>query len=241
MSRLDRLIAAEREAMVPSAAARVANLGALQRALADGRTPIVEAPPIAGPFVTARRGWMKPLLIGALVVGIAALAVLFAGPAHEDSPAAAPVADEVVEPPAIVANQVPDVDARAVAPPHRADAVTPAIVPAPPPATPDRPAPTRAKKSAAVQGERDDFAAELALLKRAKTSHTAGDRERALAVLREQARQFPRGAFVEERRALEAIVLCELGRRQRGDAAAAAFYRDFAASPQTERVRRACD
>jgi len=240
MSRLDRLIAAEREAMVPPAAARVANLGALQRAIADGRTPIVEAPPIAGPFVTAGRGWMKPMLIGALVVGIAALAVLFAGPAHEESPAAAPLADEVAEPPAIVASEVPEVDARAVAPPSRADAVTPAIVPAPPAAL-DRPAPTRAKKNPTVQGERDDFAAELALLKRAKTSHTAGDRERALAILREQARQFPRGAFVEERRALEAIVLCELGRQERGDAAAAAFYRDFAASPQTERVRRACD
>jgi hypothetical protein len=100
----------------------------------------------------------------------------------------------------------------------------------------------RSKPRAASPSEpRDDFAAELALLKRAKSAQVAGDRTDALALVREQARRFPRGAFVEERRALEAILLCELGKRERGRAAAAAFTSEFQASPLTERVRRACD
>jgi len=237
VSRLDQLIAAEREAMVPPARARAANLATLQRAIADGRAPIVDAPPFGAPLLAARRGWVKPTLLGVLVLGLGALAVILGGRGPDEGEPA-PATNVVADAPVVAPTQTTTAMDR---PPHVAVA-PPAIVPDTPAPAIEIPAPSKPKatRRGPTAPPRDDFAAELGLLKRAKTAHTAGDRERALAILREQARRFPRGAFVEERRALEAIALCELG-RDRGAAAAAAFHRDFAASPQTERVRRACD
>jgi hypothetical protein len=78
------------------------------------------------------------------------------------------------------------------------------------------------------------------LLREAKRSADAGRSRAALRVLAAQAKRFPTGFFVEERRALQVRVLCDLGRDAEVRTAKARFFRDFPASPQTERVRSAC-
>ncbi len=234
MSALDRLIEAERAAMVPSAEARVANLAALRRALADGRAPLVDAPPVGAPLAVAGRSWLRPLVLVAVLVIIGGVA-LWPG-ARAEGPAA--IAPTTIDAPAPAMPEPAAVPAIVPSPPIAPPIVTPPESPAAPtPAVVERPKP----RVASPTGSRDDFAAELALLKRAKSAQVGGDRDRALSIVREQARRFPKGAFVEERRALEAILLCELGKTSKGRAAATAFARDFPASPQTERVRHACE
>lgn len=245
MSRLDELIAAERDSMVPDASTRAANLAGLRRGLAEARPPLVEAPPPGAAIGAGGIGWLEVTIASVLIIGAL---VWWLSPREDEAPdrgTTAALAQPARTPGPPSAEAAPLSEPA----PTRARAASPVVVPPEPPEPiPDEAAPPVAEKSAAARPSHprakaptDDFAAELALLKRAKAAHVAGDRKRALALLRDQGRRFRPGAFAEERRALEAILLCELGRRERGREAAADFYRDFAASPQTERVRHACE
>lgn len=87
----------------------------------------------------------------------------------------------------------------------------------------------------------DELAAEAEALARAQAALAGGRPQEALAVLSEYARRFPRGVLREEHDALQAIALCASRGREEGEAAAAEFLRERAASALAERVRTACE
>ncbi len=84
------------------------------------------------------------------------------------------------------------------------------------------------------------LAAEVTLLKQANAELTAGHASRALALLDEHRRLYPRGALGEERDAARVLALCGAGRHSEGIAARGRFLQDHPASPQIARVQNAC-
>ena len=84
------------------------------------------------------------------------------------------------------------------------------------------------------------LAAEVALLKQANAQLAGGDPARALALLDEHRRLYPRGALVEERDAARVLALCGAGRHSEGIAARGRFLREHPSSPQLARVQNAC-
>lgn len=80
-------------------------------------------------------------------------------------------------------------------------------------------------KSAVNTG--DALARELALLKKARSSMSAGNQSRALTALQEHTQQFPSGRLREEREALRVTVLWNMGRRAEARRAAASFVKQF--------------
>jgi outer membrane protein assembly factor BamD (BamD/ComL family) len=84
------------------------------------------------------------------------------------------------------------------------------------------------------------IAEEAALLKQANAELAAGRPERALVLLDDHARRFPRGGLVEEREAARVLALCAAGRHAQGLAARDRFLRDHPSSLHTARVQSAC-
>lgn len=78
---------------------------------------------------------------------------------------------------------------------------------------------------------------ELALLGKARASVLAGYFDQALGHVAQHARQFPAGAFAEEREALRVRSLAGLGRRDEARAAAAAFQVRFPRSALLSEMR----
>jgi hypothetical protein len=143
--------------------------------------------------------------------------------------------------------------AAAPAPLPDATARTPtAVVAAPAPAQPNRepqqtqepaPAPARPAPAAVVSPVRsgaDSLAAESVLLTRAQRELSSGNAAGAERALAEHAQRFPQGMLAEERRAVQAIALCEGGRVVEGERQAQAFLADHPNSPLAARVRSAC-
>lgn len=85
-----------------------------------------------------------------------------------------------------------------------------------------------------------NVAGEIALLDEAQRALISGNPERALQLLDQHARAFPRGTLIEERTAARVIALCALGRATAARAESAAYLRRFPSSPLAERVRAAC-
>ena len=83
----------------------------------------------------------------------------------------------------------------------------------------------------------DPFTAELELLQRAQVAYTRREFPRALALIAEHARRFPRGPLAEQREALRVRSLVGSGRADEAHRAAAAFALRFPRSvllPQVE-------
>ena len=117
--------------------------------------------------------------------------------------------------------------------------------------TPESPAPRvpsrRAKTETTSEAPRepavdpgDDLAEENRLLGRARRALIDEQPARALAQLDEHEQRFPRGVLTEERQALRAIALCEVGREVEGTAAARLFLREHPQAALSHRVRGAC-
>ena len=259
------LVAAEKTAMVRSDAAGAAGLEELRASLAAGREAIVDVPPPA-----ASGGGSTVLLAvlgGVVALGLAGAFVLGGNSEEGRTAVAAGVAedrDEAEENERLgradeelaeesIASIVEAEPVEHV--PAQASAGTAVESPEP---TEDEPAadesvregkrkaPTRrrTKEPTRTPDETpsgDAFAEELRLLRKAKAASDAGHHEEAHRVLLRQAKRFPEGHFVEERSALQVLVLCDLGRADDAARARTRFFRDFPASPQTERVRSACE
>ncbi len=84
------------------------------------------------------------------------------------------------------------------------------------------------------------LAAETRALAGARQALAAGEPGRALKLLDRSARAFPQGQLLEERKALRAIALCEVGNDIQGRGEARAFVRNFSDSALGPRVRQAC-
>jgi hypothetical protein len=85
-----------------------------------------------------------------------------------------------------------------------------------------------------------EVAAEVHLLREAHLAMGAGDVDRALVLLDEHERRYPRGALGEERDATRIGALCALGRRVEAKDAAERFLRMTPRSLQAAAVRASC-
>jgi hypothetical protein len=139
--------------------------------------------------------------------------------------------------------------ARAPSPPAT---TIPELAPAPEPQTAPELEPQAAPESeprAAVEREPQEkpvaapspspAVLEMKAIARAKRALADDEPGAALAILASIARDFPRGYFIEERRALRVLALAESGESERARREASAFQRDFPNSSFTERVRKA--
>jgi hypothetical protein len=81
---------------------------------------------------------------------------------------------------------------------------------------------------------------EARLLRQAHQAYVAGDSARALALLDEDARRFPRGALEPERAAERVFVLCAAGARDEGAREAEAFLQLHPAGALASRVQASC-
>lgn len=155
---------------------------------------------------------LKYAVIGSalLAVGVATYGVL-AVPATQ------------VQRPALQAPATPTAATPAPAPATEAPALV-APQPSPPPAgtTPVERAGAGAEleharaKARPQRGDADSLAREVELLHRAHAAWRARDAQGALALLREHRARHPRSSLRLERDALQALTLCELGRKDEG-------------------------
>lgn len=138
-------------------------------------------------------------------------------PLNAEEPVATPPARPARAPGKPVARPA----AAAVAPPGEAPPTTPVVEQAPP------------------TDEEDSLFAERALLDAARSGLGAGHTADARASLAEHARVHPNGKLLEERRALEVLVLAREGKTQEAQAAAAAFSRSWPKSVFLPSIQRA--
>jgi hypothetical protein len=99
------------------------------------------------------------------------------------------------------------------------------------------PAPASPRRNPSTPSE---VAAEVRLLAGAQTALRDGDAIRALGLLDEHARRFPKGALGEERDAVRIASLCALGRATEARDAADRFLRAAPLSPHAGLVRASC-
>lgn len=85
-----------------------------------------------------------------------------------------------------------------------------------------------------------DVAAEVRLIGEAHKAIRGGDAERALLLLEEHARRFPKGALGEERDAARIAALCALGRTAEARDATDRFLRALPLSPHAGPLRASC-
>jgi hypothetical protein len=85
-----------------------------------------------------------------------------------------------------------------------------------------------------------DVAAEVRLLDQAHTALRGGDAERALGLLEDHGRRYPKGALGEERDAARIAALCALGRTAEARDATDRFLRAAPRSPQAGSLRASC-
>jgi hypothetical protein len=100
-----------------------------------------------------------------------------------------------------------------------------------PPSSDDAPAPVPTDTT---------LAAEMRLLRRARSALNDGDPTQALARLTAHAETFAQGQMVEDREALRVQALCEAGRETAARVAATAFLATHPHSPHSARVQRIC-
>ena len=93
---------------------------------------------------------------------------------------------------------------------------------------------------AATTTPRDALAEETQLLRDANAATRTGDAGRALSLLDEHARRFPRGVLSEERDAERVLALCGAGRVGEAKLLAASFLSARPRSPLAGRVRGSC-
>jgi RNA polymerase sigma-70 factor (ECF subfamily) len=96
----------------------------------------------------------------------------------------------------------------------------------------------RAKQAAAPNTPASTLAEEVALLSKATSALHSGQASRALNILAEHQRKFPRGALAAERRGARAQALCQLGRKEEARATLQALS---PSSPLAARAKSACD
>jgi hypothetical protein len=191
---------------------------------------------------TAGIGKTLVLVVGAVAVATAIGVGLVVG--SDDDPAA---------PQRLVGGGVPAVHAPAVAPtlapvpedepvlvPDDAPAQDKAIAPVPAkrPRVRSEAAPTKEEPKPA-DGP-DALEIEMRLMAEARAALGAGDAGRAIALFKEHARQFPKGAFVVEREVSWITALCALGKTDAARSRADSFLRKHGKHPLAAKVRASC-
>jgi hypothetical protein len=131
--------------------------------------------------------------------------------------------------------------ALAPAAPVARDVVPPAAVtPAPPAASSASVASSEARSHARAPAEASPLDAEVAILREARQALREGRATRALSLLDEHGRRFPRGVLAEDCAAERVFALCALGNVEQARAEGVRFLAGHALSPHADAVRASC-
>ena len=223
------LVEAGRRADRPSEADRERVLAALRARLGDAAvlaTGSAVSPVIAGGTGALRSRFVKWSWVGSAVLVSGAL--LFAPRVWQRRDRAVPAPSASVR--SLV--NAPAQIAETVSVPEAAPSPSAFVAGA----SSSRPADTQKT----VSRTRDGLAEEIALLSRAETELRAGRPAKALLVLAEHQRKFPRGTLAEERTAARIQALCALGRRDEANAQLAQLLHISPNSAHERRARQAC-
>jgi hypothetical protein len=257
---LKDLIAAERAAPAPDAAARTAARARLAAAVGHG------PPGAAGAF-----GAGKLLAILAVVVAAGTFAVLHGRGESHARPTAAPVASPTPTPtptPTAIASTRPNTrdpqqadersaakntkNAKNASPLGALGALGGQSLRSSTPATRSTPSTTSTRSTAEPSpanetpaapspppAEPADAATQAELIRRAWSALAVGEPDRALSIVREDARLHQHGALDEERDAVRIVALARLGRLDEARLAATQFEHDYPTSLHHDLVTRA--
>jgi hypothetical protein len=215
------LIAAAREAHVPSEVQRARVRKGLDAKLAAG----VAVPLLAGSSALAMAGKIGAGIALVVAAGAGTVSVLTTRPAQKLPPAQAPHALA-----APAAAPTPD-----PAPAGAAEA--PALGDSRP-ATAHPKYPVRRRETSPPPAV--DLAGELALLTQVNAAIQRDDVARAGELLRGYDQRFPSGKLAEERAAAGILVLCASGRTQSAGAEARRFVERWPRSPLVARIKASC-
>lgn len=179
----------------------------------------------------------KALAALAPVIGVALVSYAVATSTPASSPAAAPppiapIAEATPEPPISAPSAAPDEAASVYGVAELPEARE---LPDAPPRGPSRRAlpPARPLEDGTLE-------AELALLEEVNGALQGSRPERALTLIDEHERRFPRGALAPEFAAQRAVALAALGRHEEACARAASFFATYPKSPLIPQVRSSC-
>lgn len=217
------LIDAGRAALGPTDADRARNLAALGARLPHGALEPREPVPAPAAASGGGLGWPALSAIAAGLVASAGVAFFALRTPSKPLPVAAPVVPAQAQsafPPPVVSTAQPATsssDAPLIAPSANA------------PATP-------AARGASRRSS-DRLAEEVAILSRAETELHAGHYAKALGLLEQHARSFPRGTLAPERIGAQVQALCGLGRRTEAETTLRRLARG---SLHETRARAAC-
>lgn len=87
----------------------------------------------------------------------------------------------------------------------------------------------------------ESLAAELELMRSARAALRSGDASRALSLVRDHAKTYPKSAFIEERSSTEVMALCALGRTKLATRKAKKFRKRFPGSAFEAGLAEACE
>lgn len=184
-----------KSALKPAAADKARVLAALQARLPTASDAAASG--TAETSATTSVGVKGVLLVTGVVAAVAAMIVVARQPSAPESSEQAPTAAEVAPLPTAVASLDAPAETVVVSPATTTVTSTVAATPAPKTSRGDSP---------------DRLAEEVALLTRAERAYHAGDLSRALSLVDQHRREFPRGTLGQERVHLRLQVLCGLGR-----------------------------
>ncbi len=251
---MDSLPPDERRLLAEYVAARTPDEGAIARALAATLHRVEHGPAVPEPVVAE----VRPQVVWARVVmfAIAAAAVVLiawrgfavlersGGEIGRESAVdvVSPAAQERGEQSSSLGGRARE-DRPSVDPPEiGASAPAPALDVTPPVVGESAPVGSElgSRRSKGSGGSRGGLAQELSLLREADAALDRGDARRALALLDEHARTFPRGQMVPERMLQKAIALCRLGKGDKARAAIAKLLRAHPSTPLRARATEVC-
>ena len=190
----------------------------------------------------ATSGLAKTLV---LVVGVAAIATAIGvgvATTREDPSAV----QRMVARPVVVAAPAPAVDdddePELVAPESEPELVPEPVEPAPTKARPRAKADAKTDRPVVTPPSDgpDALEKEMRLMSEARAALGAGDAGRAIGLLKDHAKQFPRGAFVLEREVSWITALCALGKTDAARTRADGFLRKHGKHPLAAKVRASC-
>ncbi|AKU95694.1 hypothetical protein AKJ09_02358 [Labilithrix luteola] len=107
-------------------------------------------------------------------------------------------------------------------------------------ALPSAPSITKPLRTTTARDGDDPLEKETKLMREANRALGAGAYDKALELLDEHSRSFPRGFFVDERDVDRVLALCGLGQRTRATTEASVFVRTRSTSPLARRIATSC-
>ena len=166
----------------------------------------------------------KIALIGAVFLGAAAGIVALRKPHQHKAQSLALRIDSAEPVQVVTAPQLPDVVSS-----------TPAGD-----STAETPTAARPKAVSSANVAVPDVEGEIRLLSEAQRALSGGDARRALSILEDHARTYPRGELTQERKVAKIVALCRLGATSDAERERSVYVHQYPASPLNDRIDATC-